>query len=206
MFIIQTSFPNGSLWANGAINFALPYFVLSVSMSVTATGLMVWRMLSVLPKINFALGKSEYTLLLSVCGWYCLNIRKASNHSIHPCVSDPRGVVCFICYIFSYLHCPVRHKPSDSICFLVGLGKCTGKHQCAKCFIVVDSIYFRKIIAPLLIVFRVSKGKAWNRTTTESISRGPELAKRVTRDEESTLKMKTLNIGHSTTLLAHESL
>jgi len=63
MFIIQTSFPNGSLWANGAINFALPYFVLSVSMSVIATGLMVWRMLSVLPKVRFALGKLKYALL-----------------------------------------------------------------------------------------------------------------------------------------------
>jgi hypothetical protein len=66
MFIIQTSLPNGSLWANGEIDFALPYFVLSVSMSVIATGLMVWRMLSVLPKLRFALGKSKYALLAYV--------------------------------------------------------------------------------------------------------------------------------------------
>lgn len=68
MFIIQTSLPNGSLWANGEISFALPYFVLSVSMSVIATGLMVWRMLSVLPKLKFArqVGKSKYALLAYV--------------------------------------------------------------------------------------------------------------------------------------------
>ena len=35
-------------------------------MSVIATGLMVWRMLSVLPKLRFALGKPKYALLAYV--------------------------------------------------------------------------------------------------------------------------------------------
>ncbi|KAF8870903.1 hypothetical protein CPB84DRAFT_1738241 [Gymnopilus junonius] len=59
MFIIQTSVPNGSLWANGEINFALPYFVLSVSMSVIATGLMLWRVLSFKKRIEQVLGAEQ---------------------------------------------------------------------------------------------------------------------------------------------------
>ena len=64
--IVQISLPNGSLWANGEIKFALPYFVSSVFMSVIATGLMVWRMLSVLTKLRFALGKLKYPPLAYV--------------------------------------------------------------------------------------------------------------------------------------------
>lgn len=56
MLIIQTSHPFGSLWANGTINFALPYFVLSVSMTVIATGIMIARLLVARGRLQRLLG------------------------------------------------------------------------------------------------------------------------------------------------------
>jgi len=134
MFIIQTSFPNGSLWANGEISFALPYFVLSVSMSVIATGLMVWRMLSVLPKLKFALssGKQQntpYTHVLAIL------VESCALYAIFSLI--------FI-VLFAINH-PIQ-------------------------FVFLSALANVQIIAPLLIIFRVSKNKAWNSTTTESIS------------------------------------
>ncbi|KAF9480756.1 hypothetical protein BDN70DRAFT_804686 [Pholiota conissans] len=66
MFIIQNSLPNGSLWADGEIQFALPYFVLSVSMSIIATSIMILRMLLFKRKLQSILGKSHTSPYTSV--------------------------------------------------------------------------------------------------------------------------------------------
>lgn len=75
-------------------------------------------------------------------------------------------------------------------------------------FVYILTLFSEKIIASLLIIFRVSQNKAWNRSTTdlalttivfENSGNGQKV-----KDHPSTLKMETLNIsGHSTTFVSH---
>jgi uncharacterized membrane protein YidH (DUF202 family) len=172
VFIIQTSFPNGSLWANGEIDFALPYFVLSVSMSVIATGLMLWRMLSFMKKVKFALGKKQTTPYTSISA---ILVESCALYAIFSLI--------FI-VLFAINH-PIQ-------------------------YVFLSALANVQIIAPLLIIFRVSQGKAWNRTTTEitltNINfEGSRTGQAVPRDDETSLKMKTMHAGHSTTVFTHDS-
>ena len=68
-----------------------------------------------------------------------------------------------------------------------------------------------KIIAPLLVIFRVSQNKAWNKNTTERTLTSvhfDNLGKGSTgmHDNSSTVKMQTLHVSKSTTLIAHEDI
>ncbi|KAJ7353528.1 hypothetical protein DFH08DRAFT_692544 [Mycena albidolilacea] len=128
MLIIQTSHPFGSLWANGTINFALPYFVLSVSMTVIATGIMIARLLVARGRLQRLLGSSDNSepyigvaaMLVESCALY-------STFSL-------------IFIILFAVNNPIQ-------------------------YVFLSALANVQIIAPLLIIFRVSQGKAWTRNT-----------------------------------------
>jgi len=172
MFIIQTSFPNGSLWANGQITFTLPYFVLSVSMSIITTGLMLGRILSYIRKIRVVLGKHQSTPYTSV-----------SAILVESCALYATFSLIFV-VLYAINH-PIQ-------------------------FVFLSALANVQIIAPLLIIFRVSQNKAWNHQAVESTLtnlhfNGSGNGKTGSSDDKGILKMKTLNSGHSTTLLQHDS-
>ncbi|KAF9556161.1 hypothetical protein CPC08DRAFT_641907 [Agrocybe pediades] len=129
MFIIQNSLPNGSLWASGEVSFALPYFVLSVSISIIATSLMLWRIFSISNVLKTGLGKRKN----SVYG-------QVSAILVESCALYAVFSLIFI-VLFAINH-PIQ-------------------------FVFLSALANVQIIAPLLIIFRVSQGKAWTRSTTQ---------------------------------------
>jgi len=172
MFIIQTSLPNGSLWANGEINFALPYFVLSVSVSVIATALMLWRVLSFKKRVQQVLGADQSAPYTSV-----------SAILVESCALYATFSLIFI-VLFAINH-PIQ-------------------------YVFLSALANVQIIASLLIIFRVSQNRAWSRNTTERTltsvhfdSLGNGQANII--KNPSNLKMKTLNISNSATLVSHDS-
>ncbi|KAK7001625.1 hypothetical protein R3P38DRAFT_2730453 [Favolaschia claudopus] len=128
LLIIQTSRPFGSLWADGTISFALPYFVLSVSMTVIATTMMIGRLLVARTKLRRLLGSSgESEPYIGVAAML-----------IESCALYSTTSLIFI--VLYAVNSPIQYV------FLAALANI-------------------QIISPLLIIFRVSQGKAWTRDT-----------------------------------------
>ncbi|KAF9524169.1 hypothetical protein CPB83DRAFT_798319 [Crepidotus variabilis] len=55
-FVAQTALPASSLWANGTLNFALPYFAIAMSLNILLTLMLVTRLLYMRSQIANALG------------------------------------------------------------------------------------------------------------------------------------------------------
>ncbi|KAF4614529.1 hypothetical protein D9613_002458 [Agrocybe pediades] len=173
MFIIQNSLPNGSLWASGEVSFALPYFVLSVSMSIIATALMLWRILSI---SNFVLKAGLRTRKNSIYG-------RVSAILVESCALYAVFSLIFI-VLFAINH-PIQ-------------------------FVFLSALANVQIIAPLLIIFRVSQGKAWTRSTTQGAltdldfhtpKSGTTHVIQGSADEASFKMNKMQSVDRSTTLL-----
>ncbi|KAJ6536618.1 hypothetical protein DFH09DRAFT_931288 [Mycena vulgaris] len=132
LLAVQVSLPTKSLWSNGEINFALPYFVLSMSMTVIATSLMIGRLLLARKRLQRLLG---------------------SNDASVP-YTGVAAMVVESCALYS----------SFSLIFIVLYAVNTPIQ-----YVFLSSLANVQIIAPLLIIFRVSQGKAWTRNTEKSL-------------------------------------
>ncbi|KAJ6562306.1 hypothetical protein B0H19DRAFT_942782 [Mycena capillaripes] len=133
MLIIQTAHPLGSLWANGTLNFALPYFTLSVSMTVITTVIMITWLILARRRLQHLLGSSEDS---------------------EPYIGIA-AMLCESCALYSIF----------SLIF-IALYAVNNPVQ----YVFFASLANVQIIAPLLIIFRVSQGRVWTRTTEKNLS------------------------------------
>ncbi|TFK68838.1 hypothetical protein BDN72DRAFT_768736 [Pluteus cervinus] len=130
--VIQSSLPNSNLFLSTTINLALPYFALSVSMTVLATSLMIGRILYHRRRFQKLFGPQsagEYTGIMAM-------------------LVESAALYAAFCIIFIPLY--ATNNPLLYI-FLASLAQV-------------------QIIAPLLIILRVSRGKAWSGNTHANLT------------------------------------
>ncbi|KAH7929042.1 hypothetical protein BV22DRAFT_1029854 [Leucogyrophana mollusca] len=138
--VVQASLPNQSLWSQGAISFAVPYFATSLSHNILTTALMAIRLLIHKKRFDKALGpqhNSPYTTVVAML---------VESSALYAIFSIPFLVLFVINSPYSYI-------------FLSTLSQI-------------------QVVAPFLIIFRVSQGKAWTRTTDTYVISGMQFMPR----------------------------
>ncbi|TFK62943.1 hypothetical protein BDN72DRAFT_803760 [Pluteus cervinus] len=129
--VIQSSLPEHSFRSASAINFALVYFSLSISLTTIATTSMLCRLLVFRRHVQGVLGSQfgkQYTSIAAMM------VESAALYA----------VFCLVFVILYALDNTIQ-------------------------WIFLSALAQIQIIAPLLIIFRVSQGKAWTRNTRTTL-------------------------------------
>lgn len=180
--LIESVLPTQSFWSAIAVKFALAYYALTTSYTIVITSLMIARILLVRRAFIKATGRREYgTQYLSIAA---MLIESSALYTIW-------GIIFLGLYIVN--------NPVQFI-FLASLSEVQVRHLFISTRAIIDTS--SQIIAPLLIIYRVSIGKAWQSDTTQTLTNGRQSQSRtngpLTYNSAATAFERTYNNVHIT--------
>lgn len=116
--IVQSSFPDQSLWSKSAFQFTVPYYLLSFSLTFLTTALVTIRLLMHKSQMTGVLGKLfEVSLRRTLLHLYTPLSRSRPRKAIHQYCCDDHWIFDVI-HTLPPLHChPLSHRQPTPICF-----------------------------------------------------------------------------------------
>lgn len=152
MTVFQSAKPNASLWTTVTVNFALPYWSLSISLNIIVTLLIVGRLMMLRRNIRAALGEEH---AIKYTGVAAMLVESAALYTITSTI-----------FIITYArNSYVQNLVLPVLCSVMVSPTC--------CCVLFPHAYLMlafQPIAPLLILLRVSSGNGFSRQTTATFA------------------------------------